>query len=151
MATIVVKRHIDAAPEAVFRAVAEPRSFAEAIVGVTELDFLSPATSGVGTRYRQTRAMKDKQYTMDFEVTEYVPHERVRIVNETHGTVWDSLFTCAPADGGTDLTMRMDTRSKPLIAKIMMPLVCTMIRGAVEKDLDAVKSYCERPAAVARS
>jgi carbon monoxide dehydrogenase subunit G len=151
MATLVVKRHVEAPPETVFRAVAEPQCFAEAIQGVTRIEFLSATTSGAGTRYRQSRSMNDKQYTMDFEITEFVPSQRVRIVNETHGTVWDSVFTLLPSGGGTDLTMRMETQSKPLLARIMMPLVTSMIRGAVEKDLDAVKSYCERSASAARS
>jgi uncharacterized protein YndB with AHSA1/START domain len=150
MATVANKCHIEAPPEVVFRVLADPKVFAQAIEGVTTVEFLSSATSGVGTRYRQTRAMNGKSYTMDFEITEYVPPQRVRIVNETHGTVWDAVFTLVPAGGGTDLVGRMDTRSKPLLARIMMPLVCLMIRGAVQKDLDAVKSYCERPAAVAR-
>ena len=146
MATITVTRRVEAPANVVFRAVAEPKRFAEAIAGVTKLEFLSAETSGAGTRYRQSRVLNGKENAMEFEVTEWVDNHRVRIVNETHGTVWDSLFTFVPSGGATDLTMRMDTRSKPVLAKIMMPLVCVLIRGAVEKDLDAVKSYCERSA-----
>jgi hypothetical protein len=81
---------------------------------------------------------------MEFEVTEYVKNDRVRIINETHGTVWDSLFTVASANGSTTLTMRMDTKSRRPLPKLMMPLVCLFIRKAVEKDMDAVRDFCER-------
>jgi hypothetical protein len=81
---------------------------------------------------------------MDFEVTEYVKNQRARIVNETHGTIWDSVFTVEPDGDATKLTMRMDTTSEQLLPRLMMPLICVLIRRAVESDLDAVKVACER-------
>jgi uncharacterized protein YndB with AHSA1/START domain len=146
MATITVSRRIQAPADVVFRAIADPKRFAAAVGGVTRTEILPGVPSGAGMRYRQTRALDGKERTMDFEMTEYVPNQRLRIVNETDGTVWDSLFTFVSAGHGTDLTMRMDTKSKPLFAKIMVPLVSGLIRGAVEKDIDALKTYCERPA-----
>jgi len=144
MATVTVVRAIKAPPDVVFRTVADPRQFAKAIAGVTGLEFLSKTTAGVGTRFRQTRVMKGKSSTMDFEVTEYVKDQRVRIVNETHGTIWDSVFTVERDGDATTLTMRMDTKSERLLPRIMMPLICLLIKKAVEGDMDAVKASCER-------
>ena len=48
------------------------------------------------------------------------------------------------ANGSTTLTMRMDTKSRRLLPKLMMPLVCLFIRKAVEKDMDVVREFCER-------
>jgi hypothetical protein len=82
---------------------------------------------------------------MDFEVTEWAKDEHVRIVNETHGTVWDTVFSCKTARGGTLLTTRMETRSKPLGARLLMPIMIALfIRRAIAKDLESVKEYCER-------
>jgi carbon monoxide dehydrogenase subunit G len=144
MATIVVVREINASADVVFATVADPRRFAQAISGVTKLDILSNTASGAGTRYRQSRTMKGQETTMEFAVTDYARNERVRIVNETHGTVWDSLFTVAPSGTGTRLAMRMETRSKPIVARWLMPLICLFITKAVEQDIQAVKSCCER-------
>ena len=144
MASVVVVRRINAPADVVFHIVADPNRFAKAIAGVTKLEFLSKTTTGVGTRFRQTRVMKGKSSTMDFDVTEYVKNQRVRIVNETDGNVWDSVFTVAPDGNATTLTMRMDTKSEKLFPRIMMPLICILIRKAVEGDLDAVKAACER-------
>ena len=144
MARVTITRNIEAAADVVFQAVADPKQFAQAISGVTRLDFLSPSASGVGTRFRQSRTLNGKEMTMDFEVTEYLPNQRVRIVNETHGTVWDSVFTVSPAASRTTLTMVMNTRSRPLIARLLMPVICLLIRKSVAKDIDAVKTYCER-------
>ena len=86
MATMTVIRSIEAPIGEVFGAVADARRFAEAIGGVKRLDYLTESTSGKGMRFRQRRVVNGKEMTMDFEVTDLVPNERVRIFNEIHGT-----------------------------------------------------------------
>ena len=144
MASITVIRNIHAPVDIVFQSVADAERFAQAITGVTKLEFLSKSTTGIGTRFRQSRAMKGKETTMDFEVTEYVKNDRVCIINETHGTIWDSLFTLEPQGLSTRLTMRMVTHSDRLLPRLLMPVICLFVRGAVERDFDALKAYCER-------
>jgi uncharacterized protein YndB with AHSA1/START domain len=143
MATITVERTIHSPASTVFQTIADPRLFAQAIEGVTGVEVLPGVPSGAGLRFRQSRTIGGRSGTMDFEITEAVPDARVRIVNETHGTVWDSVFSLAPSAGGTELTMRMETRSQRLLPRLMMPIVCLMIRKAVAKDIDGVKAFCE--------
>ena len=38
----------------------------------------------------------------------------------------------------------MDARAHKLPPKLMNPLIKGMVQKAVEKDMDAVKAYCER-------
>jgi hypothetical protein len=76
----------------------------------------------------------------------YIENERIRIVNETHGTLWDSIFTVASDDGVTMLTMLMDATTNRFLPKLVLALVCLLIRKAVEKDIDGVKALCERGA-----
>lgn len=141
---MTIVRNVRAPAATVFDAVADPRQFAKAIDGVTKLEFLTPSTWGVGTRFRQSRVQNGKETTMDFELTEYVKPSRVRIVNETHGTVWDSVFTVAPDGPGTTLTLRMTTRGGRWLQRLLMPIVCLLIKKIVAKDIDAVKAFCER-------
>jgi len=143
MATVKVIRTINGPANVVFQAVADPRCFAEAISGVTHLEFLSEVTAGVGTRFRQTRELNGQAMTMDFNITEHVPDDRVRIHNEIHGTEWDSVFTLVPSGTVTTLTLCMTTRSHRLLPKLLMPIICVFIKKAVERDLDAVKAWCE--------
>ena len=63
--------------------------------------------------------------------------------SDTHGTVWDSVFTFVEREGKTELTMVMDAKARKLGAKLMNPLVKGMVKKAIEADLDAVKAYCE--------
>lgn len=144
MAVVTVIRQIEAPVDVVFGAVADARRFSEVLDGVTHFEFLGDVTSGVGTLYRQTRVMGGREQTMDFEITECVEGERVRILNETHGTVWDTVLTMAPkGDGACTLTMRMDALADGLFKRMMLTLVCKLIQKAVAKDMDALKAFCE--------
>lgn len=143
MATLTVIRSIRAPAEVVFQTVADSRRFAEAIAGVTRIEFLSVVTSGVGTRFRQSRRVNGKESAMEFEVTEYVENQRVRISTATEGTKWDSIFKVVRNNTSTTLTMRMEARTRQLLRRLLMPLVFLLVRKAVEKDIDAVKAFCE--------
>ena len=145
MASITIVRTIHAPAAVVFKTVADPARFAQAISGVTKLEFLSSAKCGPGTRFRQSRVLNGKGMTMDFDVTDYVENERVRIVNETHGTRWDSAIALTVSGASTILTMRMDTETRPLLPRLLMPLMLRLFIGkAIGKDFDAVKAFCEK-------
>ena len=138
MASLTVIRDVHAPIDVVFDTIADPRKFADAIGGVKQLEV-------DGNRYRQTRVVGGKESTMDFEVTESVKNDHVRIVNITHGTLWDSIFTVGRTIDGTKLMMRMEASGGPILARILMPLIMIMIRKAVAKDIDAIKRACDAP------
>jgi carbon monoxide dehydrogenase subunit G len=88
--------------------------------------------------------MGKREMSSELEVKELVANDRVRMVSDQGGTVWDTVFTVEPAgDGVTELTLVMDANAYKLAAKIFNPLIKDMIRKFIEKDLDAVKAYCE--------
>jgi hypothetical protein len=145
MATLSIVRMIHAPTALVFKTVADPTHFAQAISGVTKIEFLSSTRCGLGTRFRQSRVVNGREMTLDFDVTDYAENERVRIVNEIHGTRWDSVITLTPSNGSTELVMRMDTTTRPFVPRLIMPLMLRLfIRKAVGKDFDAVKAFCEK-------
>ena len=111
---------------------------------IVNVEFLSDVRSGVGTRFRETREMDGKKATTELEVTEYVDNERVRIVSDTHGTVWDTVFSVREIDGKTELEMVMDANAYKLLPKLVNPLIKGAIRKAIEADLDGVKAHCEK-------
>lgn len=146
MAQTSVDRTIDAPVEQVFDTVAHIDRYAKAIPHITEVEFLTEQHEGVGTRFAETRVMRGRQATTTLEVTEYVENERVRLVADEGGTVWDTLFTFREAGSGTKLEMVMDARPHSLLARIVNPLTKGIIRKAIEGDMDAVKAYCEAQA-----
>ena len=143
MTPITVTRTIDASIDVVFSTVSDIRQLSKALPHVIRFEFLSVVNSGVGARFRETRLMKGKEVTSELEITEYVENDRVRMVADSHGTVWHTLFTVTSEGGSTTLTTRMDSRSDKLCSRVMNPLIRGMIAKAVERDMDLVKAFCE--------
>lgn len=137
-------RTIKATPDRVFGAVADPEEFNKAIPGGLAVEYLTTRRSGVGTRFRATRLSKGKPMAFDQEVTEFVPGQRMRMVNQTHGTLWDSAFTVQSDGGATVLNLTMDAKTDGLLARVMTRLIAPIVQKALDKDMDAVKVYCER-------
>ena len=146
MTSVTVTRRIAAPVDAVFRTVADIRQFSQVAPQIVGIEFLSDVQSGIGTRFRETRLMNGQEVSTELAVTEYVENNRVRIVSDAGGTVWDTVFTVVPAEGSTELTMVMEARPYELRARITTPLIAGAVRKAVEQDLDAVKDFCERAA-----
>ncbi len=144
MSSTVVTKAIAAPVEAVFRTVADISQFSRAVPHIVNVEFLSPVKSGVGTRFRETRVMRGKKVDTELEITEFVENNRVRYVADSHGTVWDTVFTVESDRDFTLLTMTMDAKTKKLIPKIMNRLIRGMVKKAVAQDMDAVKKFCEQ-------
>lgn len=144
MSRMIVKRTVNAPIERVFQTVADISQFSQAIPQIVKVEFLSDVKSGIGTRFRETRLMNGKEATTELEVTEYVDNERIRLVADTHGCVWDTLFEVKPDNGQSELTMTMDARPYKLMARVMNLAIGGMIKKLVERDMDAVKAFCEK-------
>ena len=138
-------RTIDAPVEAVFEAVADIANFSQAVPHIARVEFLTERSVGVGTRFRETRLMRGREATAELEVTEYVKNERVRLVSDAGGTVWDSLFTVMPGGDGrsTRLDLVMEARPYRSLARLLVPLMKGVVAKAVAADMDAVKAWLE--------
>ena len=144
MSTITIRRIINAPKEVVFNTVADIRNFSKAVPDIVDIEFLSKSTTGVGTKFKETRVIGGSKHSQELEVTEYDENSRIRLVTDSNGTVWDSLFTIDDEQDQTQLTLTMEARAYKFWAKLMNPLMKYVITKAVGKDMDAVKSYCEQ-------
>ena len=138
-------RTIDAPVEAVFETVADISNFSRAVPHITRVEFLTERRVGAGTRFRETRLMRGREATTELEVTEYERNERVRMVADAGGTVWDSLFTVTPVgDGGsTRLDLVMEARPYRFMSRLLVPLMKGVVAKAVAADMEAVKAWLE--------
>lgn len=143
MPTLTASRLIEAPVDLVFDTVADISNFSKAIPHITNVEFLSDIKSGVGTKFRETRVMGGREATTELEVTEYVENEHVRIVSDSHGTIWDTVFRVQQAGDQVELSMAMEANSYKLIAKATYVFIKGMIQKALEQDMDEVKRYCE--------
>lgn len=138
------KRTINAPIDLVFKTVSDINNFSKARTNIIKIEFLSEIKSGVGARFKETRLMNGKEAITELEVTEFVEGEHIRFVADSHGTVWDSIFTVKPIDEKTDLELIMDAKASNFMANMMNKMIKGMIEKALEKDMDAVKIYCEK-------
>ena len=144
MKTISTTRKINASPARVFAVVAHLDEWSDALPHVIKFEFLTEQKSGVGTRFCETRLMGKSEAVTELEVTEYTQDERIRLVGDSHGAEWDTVWTVEADGEGSVLKIDMDARSYKLMAKIMNKLFRGMIAKAVEKDVDLIKAYCEK-------
>ena len=141
---IKVSRKIDAPLDTVFNTVAHIDQFSQALPHVAKFEFLSEKKKGVGTKFCETRTQANgKEMRTELEVTEYIPNDRVRMVNDTHGTIWDTVFVTKEIGNQVQLEMVMDARAHKLMPRLINPLIKGMVQKQVEKDMDFVKQYCE--------
>ncbi len=143
MSRTTVRRTINAPVDFVFRTVAEIDNYSKAIPHIVNVEFLSDVRGGIGSRFRETRLMMGREASTILEVTEYIENEKVRLVSDEGGTIWDSVFTVRPVDGGTELTLVMDAKPYMFKSRIITPVMKFVIRMGLVKDMDAVKEYCE--------
>lgn len=88
--------------------------------------------------------MNGRLATVELEVAEYEENRRVRFVSDAGGTIWDTIFMTTAAPGGTNMKMVMEAKPYRVLAKLANPFMRGLIRKAVERDMDAVKAYCEK-------
>ena len=140
-----MSRTIDAPVDAVFETVSDISNYTKAVPEIVRVEFVTEQKTGVGTRFRETRRMGKREATTELEVTEYVRNERVRMVSDAGGTVWDSVFTVTPdEDGlGTRLDLVMEARPYRLMSRLFVPLMKGAVAKAVAGDMDALKAWLE--------
>ncbi len=146
MVRVVASAQINAPVDAVFRAVTDIERFPEVNDCVQSVEFLTDQRSGVGTRFQETRSFRGKSMAMDLEVTELVENDHVRIVTESHGTIWDSLFTVRESGEGTDLEITMDAKAMKLMPRLMNPVFKGMFRKGLEQHLQYVRNHFDSQA-----
>lgn len=143
MSRTTLQRTIHAPVDVVFRTISDIHNFQKAVPDIVNVEILSETDSRVGTRFRETRMMGKREATADLEITEYVENDRIRLVSEVHGTTWSSLFSVTPSGSDTTLHLVTDAQASGLISGLLLFLTKGIVKKALEKDLDAVKAYCE--------
>lgn len=138
-----VSRTVKAPIELVFSRISDVHRFAEVSEDILEIEFLSDITSGVGTRFRETRNMNGRTATTELEITECVENDRVRFVSDAGGTIWDTVMSVTPNGDVTNLEMIMDATPYKFVARIVNIFIKGMVNKAVTKDMDRLKAWCE--------
>ena len=149
MSQFTVTRTIKAPIEIVFKAITDVEGMPDTNPDIVSTEFLSETRSGVGTRFREQRRMGKQVHVTELDVTEFVENEHVRMVADSHGTIWDTSFDLTPAPGNrdhTEITITMDANARSLLPRIMNFLFRGMIQRGSEKHFDVMTAWCEKQA-----
>jgi len=145
MKAIEVTREISAPVEKVFDVVSDIQNFSQAIDDILKVEFLSEQKSGLGAKFRETRRMGSKEASTVLTVTEYEKNHKIRLIADEGGTIWDTVFTTEMIDEkSTKLHMVMEAKPYRIMPRLMNFFIRGFVCKAVESDMDAVKSYCEK-------
>ena len=136
-------RTISAPIEDVFEAISDINLYAQAIPHIVNVEILSEQKIDLGTRFRETRIMDNREMVTELEITEYQAPHIVRFVSDEGGTVWDTVFTFEEHSGKTIMNMSMEAKPYKLIARLMNLVIKGFVQKAIEADMDSVKEYCE--------
>lgn len=146
MSEVKVHRHIEAPPEVVFAAVTDFARAHEKVEAIQRVEMLTDGPVGVGTSFRETRRVFNREATEEMEVTAFDPPRSYTLECESHGCRFSSEFRLAPNGSGTDLEMSFAAEPVSFLAKAMSGMMKPMMGKMAElceKDLDDLKAAIE--------
>ncbi|TPV92812.1 MAG: SRPBCC family protein [Myxococcales bacterium FL481] len=144
MTRVSVCRTIPAPAARVFRIIADVERLPDHFPEVIRVEMLNE-TRGAGCRFVETRQHRGKQMRTELEMTEYEPDRRVRMVADSHGTVWDTCFDLDPSGDATRLTVTMHARAHSILPRILNPMMKRLFRRGIRGHLEAVARVCTTP------
>jgi uncharacterized protein YndB with AHSA1/START domain len=135
----------------VYRAFSDPSEAAKCLSSVRRVERLEPVPPALHPVYREWRVLRDgREVVQDLEVVEAVPHTRCRLVTTTAGI--RSTFTASfeEKSGETTVAIRAHVQGVTVLAKLLLPLLWILTRGAAKKelaaDLEELRTCLERSA-----
>lgn len=150
MPTITVSEQFDCAPELAFATLSDFHNYPDFIEAIISTKLLSEQTTGLGTKFSETRIMMGREATEEMEVIEFTAPSKFVLYSFAHGTEYHSTHTFEPNENGTKVTLEFRAKPKTLMAKILSGLFSRMIgqvADMLQKDLRDAKIEAEKRAA----
>lgn len=143
MAIETVSREIAAPIQDVFKTITDIERYPELLPSVSGIEFIGEQRHGAGTRFHETRFASGRDGTSAVEVTGFVEGESITLRDEHMASTWSRTYTVTDQGGATLLTLGVQAEARKLVARLTMTLGIRGYRKNLEKDLDAIKAYCE--------
>ena len=144
-----LSHHVNASREKVWAVISDIPGSARTLSGVKAIQMLSEGSYGVGTRWRETRAMMGREETVEMHVAECDPPRATRVKATQGGADYTTCFTLEERDGGTELALFFGAEVlKPtFFSRVMMgafgKLGMSVTRKALAKDLVEIAAKAE--------
>ncbi|MEM1025019.1 MAG: SRPBCC family protein [Myxococcota bacterium] len=145
MPIVTVRETISASALEVFQMLADPEQSIRFDPDVLGVEYITDFKAAPGARFRQRRkGPKGSEMSLCLEIREYEPPLRARMVTQTNGTEWDTLYTFEEdEEGRTRVTLEMAARSDSLLKSFMNGLMRGLFRRGIAKHMAAAKMRLE--------
>lgn len=140
---VQVSRAIAAPAAEVFQLIADVERMPENFPEVVRVKMLNDIRAAPGARFVETRSHRGREMETELEIAEYDHDRSIRMVADSHGTIWDTRFELRPEGGRTRLTMTMDAKPHAWLPRILNPIMKGMFRRGMQGHLDAVAQKLE--------
>jgi len=134
---------IDAPIDKVFEAVSTPEIFHKAVPQIIDIEYLTEQKTGIGTKFKETRIMNKRKASTVLEIVDQEKNSHIRMISNAAGTEWDSTFSTEEEEDGVQLRLVMTAVPNNFLARLTLKMMKGMVSTALEKDMDAIKNYCE--------
>jgi hypothetical protein len=146
-----VSRRVAAPLPVVWEVFADVRTAAATVTGVRDLEVLSEADRGLGTRWRETRTAFGRTTTEEFEVVTYEHERRYAFAATQRGTHYrtELTFDALGTDATTVLAVFTARSRNPLAAAaawLVWPVTRRTVRKLLSADVDDLAAEAERRA-----
>ncbi len=138
---------ISATPETVFAVVSDVENSPDRIDWFEKVDMLTDGPVRVGTKWRETRRMNNKQCVEEWEMTAFESPIYFSAYCDSQGYDVQWTMRVDPEGDGSRLTLDMTTRPRTFIGKLLTPVewvMARMMKTMVRKDLESTKAYIEQ-------
>lgn len=102
---ITLSRVVHADPERVWAVLTDLDHAPETLRGVTRIERVAGPAYDVGTTWRESRRLFGREETQEMTVSEVIPRQRTTVTAATGGVDYTTVFTLAPREDGTEITM----------------------------------------------
>lgn len=147
MARINLSIDVNASPETVFAVFSDVENAPDRIEWYENVEMLTDGPVRVGTKWRETRRINNKQSVEQWEMTAFDRPNYFSAYCDSQGYDVEWTMRVQPAEVGSRLTLEMTTKPRTIIGKLFTPvewLMSGMCKKMIRKDLESTKAYIEQ-------
>lgn len=134
---------INKAPEAIFPYFTEPEKLKSWIFGLVESKTLTEGGLRVGAKSEEIVELGDERTVMQIEVIAVEPNKLLVAKVTSEGFDGEIRYILEPSGASTTFRYVGDFQYKPLMARLLEPLITPAAHGKLEGDLAKLKSVVE--------
>lgn len=138
---------VNATPEKVFAIVSDVESSPDRIDWCEKVEILTDGPIRVGTKWRETRRVNNKQSVEVWEMTAFESPNFFSAYCDSQGYDVEWSMRVIPEGNSSRLTFDMTTKPRTCIGKLLTPLEWLMsglCKRMIQKDLGKTKAFIEQ-------